>query len=162
MNYRPQPQASENPKGQRSRSQNAKRTGPPKRPATQQELELALTVVLVDIALADGTFDQREKETIYHGVESMYGSSRDHVIGLINEATVILSGLRGSSRFTALLRDNLGPDQRLFIVHLINNLVLSDGEEEGLEAYLRERYAKALGVTLQIAEPPAPPAANEK
>ena len=143
------------PKAKNPRADAAPRPSKPIKPrATARELELALVVVLVDLALADGIFDPREKEIIYHGVESRFGSSRAEVIDLINQATVILNGLRGSSRYTTILRENLDLNKRVEVVHLINDLIAADGKEEGLETYLRERYAKALGVTVKVVEVP--------
>src|SRR5436190_22958679 len=72
-----------------------------------KELELALTVILVDLASCDQHFDPAEYQIILSGLRRMFGATREEVQSLVNQATLVLNNLRGTNRFVQLLKDNL-------------------------------------------------------
>ena len=76
------------------------------------ELELALTVVLVDIASADENFEPAEYEVISSGLRRLFGTTKDQVKILVNQSKQILDSLRGTSHYTDQLRENLSEADR--------------------------------------------------
>lgn len=123
------------------------------KPAQKKELELALTILLVDLASSDQSFDQQEYLIIAGGLRRMFGTSRDQVKSLVNQATLVLKNLRGNAKFGELLRDNLELTQKEVIMEIIEEIICSDGKEDGFEIYLRHKLAGLLGITISERKP---------
>lgn len=114
--------------------------------ATKQELEVAVTVLLVDIATCDQNFDQSEYQVISHALRGLFGTSPQQIQALVNQAKLVVENLRGTARFAELLRDNLDIDQRRAIMQTINNVIEADDSEDGFETYLRHKFLDLLGL----------------
>lgn len=112
----------------------------------KQELELAVAVLLVDLARADQNFDRREYNTICVGLKRLFGTSPQEVTALIHKATLALSGLRGVNKFGDLLRESLKPEERAKIMEIIDEVIKADGTEDGFETYLRAKFADLLAI----------------
>lgn len=113
---------------------------------TRSELELALTVLLVELASADQSFEQSEYQLIASGLKSLFGTPKSEIQALVNQANTILANLRGTSRFAELLRDNLNEIQRQAVLDIVNDMIAADGREDGFEVYLRNKLAGILGL----------------
>jgi uncharacterized tellurite resistance protein B-like protein len=120
----------------------------------KKDLELALTILLVEIASSDQNFEAPEYQMIILGLYRMFGTGKTEVQELINQAMGILSNLRGTSKFAALLKDNLTEPERKACMEVIDDLIMADGVVDGYEAYLRIKLAKQLEV-------PLPPLKNQ-
>lgn len=116
--------------------------------AQKRELEFALTVLLVDLASCDQNFEMREYTIIQNGLKRVFGTTKDQVSALINEANTTLKNMRGSSRFASQLKDSLSMDQRLAIMEIVDEVIKADGVEDGFETYLRQKFAELLCVEL--------------
>lgn len=112
----------------------------------KRELELALTVLLVDLASCDQNFEPREYQMISAGLRRMFGTTREQVQALVNQANLVLKNLRGTNRFAQLLKDSLSSEQRQVVMELINDVIATDGVEDGFEVYLRHKLSDMLGV----------------
>jgi len=132
-----------NPTDQGKKKFKRGKAGPDKR-----ELELAVTVLLVDLASCDQNFDPQEYHVIINGLMRIFGTSKDEVSKLINQANLALANLRGVGRFAKLLKDNLDIDTKNTIMEVIEDIIMADGEEDGFETYLRHKFADLLGIPL--------------
>jgi uncharacterized tellurite resistance protein B-like protein len=112
----------------------------------KRDIELAVTVLLVDLAASDQDFDPREYQVIVHGLMEMFGTQKHEVSALINQAQTILRNLRGVARFGELLTENLSLEDRLAIMRIIEQVIQADGVEDGYETYLRHKLQKMLGL----------------
>lgn len=110
------------------------------------DLEVALTVLLVDLASCDQEFDQQEYQVISKGLRRMFGTSKEDVTKLVNQATLVLTNLRGTNRFVELLKDNLDPEEKEMAIQIIDEIIMADGVEDGFETYLRAKFISMLGV----------------
>lgn len=115
--------------------------------ASLNELELALTVLLVDLASSDQDFDQQEYTVIVYGLMRLFGTQKQHVSTLVNQAQNQLRNMRGINRFSSLLKENLSLEQREAVMEIVEDLIHSDGEEDDYEIYLRHKLMGLLGVT---------------
>ncbi|MCB0311220.1 MAG: TerB family tellurite resistance protein [Bdellovibrionales bacterium] len=116
------------------------------RPRKKQDLELALAVILVDLASCDQKFQPDEYQAIVNGLRRVFGSDRSSVSALVNRSKLALANLRGSGDFSSMLRDNLNEAEKQLVMEIIDELILADGKIDGFERYFRTRYAQALGV----------------
>ena len=114
-----------------------------------RELELALAVLLVDLASVDQNFDMREYNTIAAGLARIFGTNLHEVQSLVNQANLVLKNLRGTSRFAELLRDNLSVEERQDVMKIIDEVISADGIEDGFETYLRHKFSDLLQVKIE-------------
>ncbi len=111
-----------------------------------QELELALTVLLVDLASCDQNFDQDEYQIISQGLMRVFGTSKEGISKLVNQANLVIANLRGTTKFAELLRDNLDSEKKSVVMEVIDEIIAADGVEDGFETYLRSKLCGILGI----------------
>ena len=112
----------------------------------QKEIELAVTVLLVDLASVDQNFDMQEYNTICNGLGRIFGTTREEVQALVNKANLIIANLRGTSRFADLLKQSLSVEQRTLVMEVINEVIGADGVQDGFEVYLKHKFTDLLGL----------------
>jgi uncharacterized tellurite resistance protein B-like protein len=120
-----------------------------KKKVARTELELALTILLVELASCDQSFDQKEYRLIAAGLRRVFGTCLGDVTALVNRAQVVTQNLRGSKQFSELLRDNISEEHKEQIIEVIDQVIMADGVEDPYETYLRHKFADALGVDLE-------------
>lgn len=127
------------------------RQGNPSKAVTKsgnrREIELAAVVLLVDVASADQNFDSKEYQAISDGMRRTFGTSKEQVAALVQEAKTALANLRGATKYADILRDGLEPKERQAVFELIEEVIAADGQVAGFEEYLRQKFAKLLGIT---------------
>ena len=114
--------------------------------AKKPELELALAVLLVDLASCDQNFDPKEYAVIQNSLVGLFGTSKEQVQQLVNQANLVLANMRGVNKFADLLKDNLTDDEKHAIFNIIEDVIKADGQEDGFEVYLREKFKTLLGI----------------
>ncbi len=112
--------------------------------APVQELEFALTVLLVELASSDENFDQEEYHTITMSLQRVFDTDRSKAKEYINRASVSLSQVRGTTSYARLLSENLSLDERRMIVDIIDELISADGEHDPFEIYHQNRIRHIL------------------
>ena len=123
----------------------------------KKDLELALTVLLVELASCDEKFQPEEYHLIATGLKRIFGTTKEQVQALVNQATQTLRNLRGTSQFGSLLKENLDEETKTAIMEIIDEVIHADGVVEGFELYFRHKIAGFLGIKL-----PANPHAEAK
>src|SRR4051812_30502504 len=73
----------------------------------KRELEMAVAILLVDLASCDQHFDTCEYQTISKGLNKLFGTSLQEVGSLVQQANQALGMLRGSGKFATMLRETL-------------------------------------------------------
>lgn len=116
---------------------------------SQKDLELAMTVLLVDLAGCDQNFDPTEYHIITSGLQRVFGTSKTEVTALVNQANLALANLRGVNRFGKILKENLDDSDRKAIMEIIEDVIAADGEEDGFETYLRHKLSSMLGIDVE-------------
>jgi uncharacterized tellurite resistance protein B-like protein len=117
--------------------------------ADKKQLELALTVLLVDMASADQNFNQEEYTTIASALTRTFGTHPKDIRALINQAQLVIKNLRGTTQFAELLRDALTQEDREKIMEVIDEVISADGKEDPFETFLRHKFADILEVTIK-------------
>jgi uncharacterized tellurite resistance protein B-like protein len=113
---------------------------------TKRDLELALTTVLVDLAASDQNFQQQEYHMITVGLQSLFGTAKTEITGLVNQAVSNLKNLRGTTSSAKLLRENLNDEQKKLALQSFDAVMETDGVEDGFEVYLRTKFVDILGI----------------
>ena len=117
-----------------------------KKHASKRELEQALAILLVELASCDQNFDTNEYNIIISGLKRIFGTERNQVTALINQANAMIASMRGSSGYGVLLRDNLSIPQRQNILEIVEEIISADGRVDGFEIYVRNKIAELLGL----------------
>lgn len=120
---------------------------------SKAELELAMTVLLVDLATCDEKFQPEEYQLIANGLRRLFGTSRHQVQALVNQSNQVLRNLRGTASFANLLRDNLSESERLSVMEVIDEIIEADGHIDGFEIYIRHKLAALLDIPLHDKSP---------
>jgi len=112
----------------------------------KKQLELAVSVLLVDLASCDQSFDPEEYQVICLGLMRLFGTSKTDVTALVNQAKVELANMRGVARFATILKESLTIDERKEIMEVVEEVIMADGVEDGFETYLRNKFKNLLGL----------------
>lgn len=112
----------------------------------QNELHLAVVVLLVDLASTDSHFDSREFLTICVGMQRLFEISQPEVLNLISQAKKIIASMRGVDRFATLLKEQIDEAKRREIMHIIDNVIAADGRQDDFEIYLKHKFEFLLGL----------------
>jgi len=113
---------------------------------TDKDLEVALTVILVDLASSDQNFEPQEYTVIQKGLARMFGTNKTEVSPLVNQAKIILGNMRGTGSSLKILKENLDLEQRQTVMEIIDEVIDTDGVEDGFEVYLRTKFLDGLGL----------------
>lgn len=113
---------------------------------SQHQLELAFTVLLVELASSDEGFAQKEYQVIVLALHRVFGVTRDRAQRLVNEAVTILKDLRGTAEYALLLREHLSREELSLVARCIDDVIEADGVHDGFELYHRRRFRELLGL----------------
>jgi len=108
--------------------------------------ELAYAIILLDLALIDDDFDQREQGLIYAKLKEAFGLRPEKVEELIKKAKAIVSGTGEIESFAEYIGVNFSREKREEVIGALDAVLLADEIEHPFEIDLRNRYAKILGV----------------
>ena len=97
------------------------------------EIQEALAVVLVDVAMCDQEFSSSEYHQIADGMHRMFGTQKNDSQKLIHQAKLVLGNMRGCSRQAEILKTTLSDSDRAVILEIIDNIIAADGKEDGYE-----------------------------
>ena len=114
--------------------------------APLRNIELAVAILLVDLASIDQNFDMEEFSVIRDGLNRIFGTTGDEVSKLVNQATLVLRNLRGTSKFAEVLRDSLSNEDKKEIINLIDQVIAADSKMDDYEVYLKHKFADLLGL----------------
>ncbi len=109
-----------------------------------EDLEIALTVLLVDLASCDQNFDQKEYQVISNGLYRMFGTTRAQVQKLVNQAMLTINGMRGVDHFAKLLKTSLPEEDKQIVLDLIKEIIHADDVEDTFELYLQKKFVDLL------------------
>ena len=130
-----------------SQIKSAKNQGPTR---SKDEIALATSMVLLEIASSDQVVDKFERVVILNGLKGLYKLSDEAANGLLSRAKAQLSSMRGSSASAELLRDALDSATKRALAQVIDNLIRCNGVVDGMEIYLRKRFRTILGIPDEV------------
>lgn len=112
----------------------------------RRDMEVAVAVLLVELASADQNFEQSEYVVITNGLRKIFGFTGSNIQALINQSVNTLKNLRGTSHFSSLLRENLSTVEKNSVLEVVEEIIKADGKEDGYELYFRDKIKKTLGL----------------
>jgi len=109
-----------------------------------QDLEFALTVLLVELASSDENFDQDEYHAITMSLQRVFDTDRAKAKEYINRASISISQVRGTTSYARLLGENLSLEERRMVTEIIDDLISADGQHDPFEIYHQNRIRHIL------------------
>ena len=112
----------------------------------QRELKLAAAAILVEAALTDGHEDDREFALIRRVLAEHFALGESDARRLVERATEIARHSVDWNRFTRVLKQGFDADERLWMLEMLWQVVLSDGELHAWEDTLVRQVAALLAI----------------
>ncbi|MSP21160.1 MAG: TerB family tellurite resistance protein [Alphaproteobacteria bacterium] len=127
--------------GASPRSQESDRSG------AAWDRSLAAAALLVEAALLDGTFADKERAAIEGALARHFGLTAAEARALIQEAEKAQAEANHLVRFTRVLKEAYGPDERTGILEMLWEVAYADGVLHHYESNLLRRISGLLYVS---------------
>ena len=92
----------------------------------QDELEIALTALLIEAASSDDRFDQAERAIIARLLERRFGLSASDASTLLAAGEAAVSESAELFCFTRIVNERLSPDQRVELIEMLWEVAYAD------------------------------------
>ena len=110
---------------------------------------LAFAILLLEAGMMDGVLDDKEKATINKLLSNFFELSNDETTKLIEEAIKTQYESNQIIHLTRSIKENFTENQRIDIVQMLWEVILSDGEEHIYEQNLMRRITGLLYISDQ-------------
>ncbi|NKB42766.1 MAG: TerB family tellurite resistance protein [Alphaproteobacteria bacterium] len=117
----------------------------PQEPTVQS----AAAALLVEAAMADGTFDDQERAQVKDVLVHLFSLPEDSLDGIIADAEETVAKSNQLYGFARTVKDNLDYDGRVELMQMLWEVVYADGQLDDFEANLVRRVSGLLYVTDQ-------------
>ncbi|MEM9351256.1 MAG: TerB family tellurite resistance protein [Pseudomonadota bacterium] len=121
-------------------------TQPEPDPLDDGDARLALTALLVRVAMADGTYDAEERTRILAIATRRYSLSAANAEALVKDAETLESEAPDTVRFTRAIKDAVPYEERMGVIEALWSVVLADGVRDDEENALLRLVANLLGI----------------
>ena len=112
--------------------------------ADNRDINLATCAILIELANADGKFNEQEKDYIADIFKTKYGLSEAEVNELLKSSEAKLEKSIDLWQFTNLINQNYSLEKKLKVIETIWEVAYSDGKLEKHEDYLVHKLANLL------------------
>jgi len=107
--------------------------------------ELAIAVLVSEIALCDLTFDKREYDYLFSYFKDRFALKDGEIRNLIQHGTQVMASLQTTEQFAQHLTETADETERKDLLAMVKGLISVDHLEHGFELYLFERLERLLG-----------------
>jgi uncharacterized tellurite resistance protein B-like protein len=113
----------------------------------EDELRHAAAVILVEAALVDGFAAEEELAEVKALLEKRFELSSEAADTLIGQARAVAEDATDYERFTRVIKEQFGADERIDMMQMLWQVLLADGVLDAYEDSLARRIAALLHVT---------------
>ena len=107
--------------------------------AGRNELQLALTALLIEAAYSDDHFDQVERTAIARMLERRFGLAEPEIRGLLAQGEAAALESAELFHFTRVINERLSPGERVELVEMLWEVAYADGILDEYEDSLLRR-----------------------
>lgn len=111
------------------------------------ELQVAVAALMVEAALMDNEFDERERQVISSLLEGRFHLSGEECTELLETASKRVEESPQLFGFTSVVKDQFDPDERIELIEMMWEVVYADGRLGDYEANLMRRIAGLIFVS---------------
>lgn len=112
-------------------------------------VQVAAAALLVEAALVDGTFDQKERDQVKDVLVHLFAIEEDALEALLGESEAAVAGSVELYSFARTVKDSLDYDRRVELMQMLWEVVYADGQLDDFEANLVRRVSGLLYVSDQ-------------
>lgn len=112
-------------------------------------VQSAAAALLVEAAMADGTFDDQERAQVKDVLVHLFSLPDESLDGIITDAEDTVAQSNQLYGFARTVKDNLDYDGRVELMQMLWEVVYADGQLDDFEANLVRRVSGLLYVTDQ-------------
>jgi len=113
----------------------------------EEAMRLAASALLVETAIMDGHFDDRERATIQRLLGARFSLKAEDAATLVAEAEQAVGESHQLFRFTKGINDHFSAEQRVELMEMLWEVAYSDGVLDDYEENLLRRIAGLIYVT---------------
>ena len=110
-------------------------------------LRLAAAALLVEAAIIDGQFHEKERVAIETVLSERFGLEADETEELMAEAEIEVAESAQIFRFTRVIAETLDNYERVAVIEMLWDVVFADGRIDDYEAALARRVAGLLQIS---------------
>ena len=110
-------------------------------------LELAATVLMVEISLADSDFDTSERKTIEDAMRNVFHIPEEEIKEILNLAEREVGHAISLHDYTRLVNEKLSAEEKVKVVELLWRVAFADAVVDKYEEYYIRKIADLLYVT---------------
>jgi uncharacterized tellurite resistance protein B-like protein len=109
-------------------------------------LEIACSVLLCEVMLADGQLDSAEQEQLNQILSSQFQLSTEEVQEIIKHALLLCENATDFFQFTSKINESYNLEQRIKMLELLWQVAYADGELASIEEHIIRKIADLLGL----------------
>lgn len=109
--------------------------------------KLAFSALLLEAGMMDGVLDEKEKSVIKILLSNFFELSGTETLKLMDDAVKMQSDSNQIIHLTRPIKENFSENQRIDIIEMMWQVILSDGEEHIYEKNLMRRVAGLLYIS---------------
>ena len=107
-------------------------------------LEIACSVLLCEVMLADGQLDESEQNKLSTILSQQFQLSNEEVKDIIQRSLAICEDSTDFYQFTSKINDNYSTEQRIAMLELLWKIAYADGELASIEEHIIRKIADLL------------------
>ena len=107
-------------------------------------LEIACSVLLCEVMLADGVLDDTEQRKLNDIIASQFQLTNDEVSEIIEHAILLCENAIDFYQFTAKINEHYNLEQRIKMLELLWQVAYADGELASIEEHIIRKIADLL------------------
>ncbi len=107
-------------------------------------LEIACSVLLCEVMLADGQLDEAEQAKLHDIIATQFQLSGDEVTEIIQHALVLCESATDFYQFTSKINENYSLEQRIKMLELLWQVAYADGDLASIEEHIIRKIADLL------------------
>ena len=107
-------------------------------------LEIACSVLLCEVMLADGQLDSTEQEQLNKILAKQFLLSAEEIEEIIKHALLLCESATDFFQFTSKINDNYSLEQRIKMLELLWQVAYADGELASIEEHIIRKIADLL------------------
>lgn len=107
-------------------------------------LEIACSVLLCEVMIADGQLDNAEQKKLHEIIASQFHLSHDEVGEIVKHALSLCENATDFYQFTSKINESYSLEQRIKMLELLWQVAYSDGELASIEEHIIRKIADLL------------------
>ncbi|AZQ85753.1 TerB family tellurite resistance protein [Colwellia sp. Arc7-635] len=112
--------------------------------SNEVSLEIACSVLLCEVMLADGQLDSTEQQKLNDIIAQQFQLSNDEVQDIIKRSLVLCESATDFYQFTSKINENYSVEQRVKMLDMLWKVAYADGELASIEEHIIRKIADLL------------------